>query len=130
MAATKAPNTAALRAEARVRPLVPGWAEQWRPQTKDDARALALYDDDAISGIMEVLPCFAEGADRDVVAGVIRQWASQQIATRRGAGLKPTAVCDKLETAAAKLREAATALDEIPNAAKGQMVGARARRRR
>ena len=58
--------------------------EGWRPRSKHP-HALKLYDDATVSGIVDVLPGFAAGTDRDVLAGLIRQWASQWIAIRRGA---------------------------------------------
>jgi hypothetical protein len=101
----------------------PGWARNWRPRTKHDTRALELYDNATISGIVDVLPGFAEGADQDVLAGLIRQWASQWIAIRRGASRDTAAhVCAKLEILAAKWQEAATAAEELSCIAKGWMA--------
>jgi hypothetical protein len=101
----------------------PGWARNWRPRTKHDAGALELYDDATISGIVDILPGFAEGADQDVLAGLVRQWASQWIAVRRGASPDAAAhVRAKLESLAAKWHEAATAAEELPRIAKGWMA--------
>jgi hypothetical protein len=96
----------------------------WRPQTKDDACALALYDDATISGIADVLPGLAEGVDQDALAGLIRLWASQQIAFRRGASQDntPSQIRDELKTLGAKLRDAAQAFTQLPDIAKGRMA--------
>jgi hypothetical protein len=101
----------------------PGWARQWSPRTKDGARALALYTDATVDRIADALPGFAEGADRDMLAGLIRQLASQVIAIRRGASPDTAKdVRDKLKRADAALRELATAFDELPDIAKGVMA--------
>jgi hypothetical protein len=104
----------------------PGWARYWRPRAKDDTRALELYDDGTIAEIVDVLPGFAEGADQDVLAGLIRQWASQWIAIRRGASPDTAAhVRANLEAVAAKWRKAATAAEDLPGIAKGWMAESR-----
>jgi len=104
-------------------PPCPEWARQWRPRTKDGAAALALYDDATICGIAETLRGLAEGADQDVLAGLIRQWGSQHLAVRRGVGDRPGADDrDKLRTAAAHLRAAKAVLDKIPDVAMAAAV--------
>jgi hypothetical protein len=114
----------------------PAWARTWQPRTKNDARALQLYDDATISAIATGLP---EGVDQVELTGLIRQWASQQIAMGRAPreastdtaahvrdGLRAAAVkCRKTATAPHKLREAAAALDRLPDVAKDWMASLR-----
>lgn len=95
----------------------------WQPKTKDDAWACWFYDDDTISAIADVLP---RDVDRGVLTGSIRQWASRHVAiVRRESPDTAAGVRTKLKRAAAKLREATVALDEVPDIAKAQMADLR-----
>ena len=104
----------------------PERARRWSPQTRDDFRAFDLYDADTISHIAAVLPGFAEGMDHHVLAGLLRAWASQHLAIRRGTN--PDTAADVRETyraAIAAAHELETALGKLPVAEKGRMASMR-----
>ena len=108
---------------SREAPGCPEWARQWSPRTKDGARALALYNEATVDRIADALPGLAEGVDRDALAGLIRQLASQAIAIRRGASPHTAKdIRDKLKRANVALRELATAFDQLPDIARGLMA--------
>ena len=114
------------------------WARNWKAQTKAGARALELYNNATMKGIVKSLP---EGVDQDTAAGLVRQWASQQPKLRDGLrrtsgatetaahvrdGLKAAVVkCREAAIAPHKLRKAAAALDKLPDIAKGCMASLR-----